>query len=107
MTQNFFIKFINKTIFYKKYYYIIFKKLLKNMENPNYLVIEFVASKSENYHHIPNAFQILKTHYENIENVVSKKKVLIINNGTIGSRFYFDYLTKLGYVCYILKNGWR
>lgn len=104
MSTNIIYRLLNKTIFYNKYQYINLKKLLSIIENPNYIVVEFVANKSENIHHIPNAFQILKTHYENVENLISKKQIIIINNGIIGSRFYYDYLSRNGYNCYILKN---
>lgn len=107
MFNNFFYRLRNRTIFYKKYYYIRLNLLLKKIESNNYLVVEFVSSKSENPHHIPNAFQILKTHYENFSNMVSNKKIIIINNGTVASRFYYDYLTKNGYKCYILNNGYK
>lgn len=107
MIFKFIYDILNKTIFYQKYKYISFKKLLTIIESPNFVVVEFIVSKNENIHHIPNAYQILKTNYENILQYVSNKKIIIINNGMIGSRFYYNFLTKNGYYCYILKNNWK
>lgn len=107
MTIKFLANILNKTIFYQKYKYINLEKLLKIIESPNFIVVEFISSKNENIHHVPNAYQILKTNYENILQYISNKKTIIINNGTIGSRFYYNFLIKNGYHCYILKNNWK
>ena len=93
-----------ETIFYRYLKRVSFKKALKLIDNPKYVVVEFITSKKDNPNHFPNAIQINILQYEDVLKLVNPSQIILINNPEFTARQYYRFLKENDFKVYIIKQ---
>ena len=83
---------------------ISFKKAIKLVDNPKYVVVEFVNHKRSNSNHFPNAIQINILQYEDVLKLIKPNQIVLINNKEFSVRQYYRFLKIHNYKVYMIKQ---
>lgn len=93
------------SIFFKYHKFIPLYKAMLLIDQPKYVVVEFVKSKKDNDNHFPNALQINILQYEDCLKLIHPNQTILLNNDRHFGAQYYRFLKDHNYKVFFIKQS--